>query len=1625
VYIRIVMLLMSHHTTDMYTLIFLIAACVNASSVSNEQVASLRDIYDSAGGESWQWRQADGSRPIWNFTGPLDSIDPCNDNGEVWQGLECSHPPMFCASTPCDVTVLTLGGYGLNGTIPSSLSSLSSLSMLDLSTIPLADLLNSTDDAIFNTSSNKSCNIYGTLPQSVGDMVDLKILNLARCRLSGSLPRSFGNLTKLDTVFLNSNNFGGSLPTELSALEKVRVFNVGSNMLMGSIFSEVGNLKQLEYLFLNDNFLQGPIPSELGLASSLVRVVISNNEIYSSIPSALGLLTGLQSLECSRAHLTGVIPSELGNLSSLVLLDMHTNELSGILPYELCQLVNLEALKARNNMIHGTIPECFGNLRNLEALDLASNTFNGTVPASVGNITTLQTINLFQNEFSGFIPAKVENLTMLRFLSLASNEFSGVIPSYLGTLPNLQYIFIENNRMTGSIPSELGLSNSLIHLSMNRNNLFGTIPRSLGMLTKLRNLNVMACSLTGTIPPELGNLSSLITLDFHENSLTGTLPSELGLLTRLGFAFLSKNNFTGTLPSTLHSPWMEFLDVGHNLLTGSLPLTLFNQSKLKGLDVAHNMLTSTLPSEFKNLKLLRNIYLEANAFTGSLPLEWSDISRLNYLNLHNNFLDGSIPNEYLKLTELEEIFLYENYLTGTIPSQIGLLSLLLNIDVHSNSLSGTIPTSFGDMASLYYLQFHDNFLSGNIPSSLSKLSSLLVLELQGNELTGRLGHVFSNEKDMSIENLDLSDNFLSGRIPDGLFDIPHLRTVALSSNCFYNTLPNRICNARSLSVVSFDGLGSADKCSDGFTVPFTKVTLRPTVDGTLPQCLFSLENLTVLHIAGNKLSGTISDIPPESKLYDLSLAHNHLSGTIPVSIQRKKFDNLDLSYNKFGGLCSYLLTSDGAKIALEVNRLSGNFPSRLSHARGLNVLSDNIFSCGDLPRYDKNFDEYSCGSRQLNRSLYMLCAVIGFFALFVAYCVCILYYGNKTRRLLDHSVKTSVQSFVLTSSEIMTKIQAFFFYIDFLPDASFPHIRYFYRLMTGIRNGVVILSCLGVIFCMPIYVQKVLDDGLEDGKYSTRTEMYMWLLSTTFVTGQAPCAILFSAWIVCICTFVYGFHYWKRIHRVSVPLPPKLGPTSSDSHIGPNLSRQLFVTALMAAVNVVVVVFVNVIYIYSTFVTLSDNKKLLAQFSLAIFKYVWNFIIVPALFARHLLNPAYRSRLKLCILIFNSMLIPCFVTLFTSPSCYRGLLEEQKSIRSEYDYFLCDNHREGHIFDFCTQFTLVHVEVVPVTPPFTYNYECTSALLKSYIPVFIYTYCFQFILPPFVLWILTKLSYLRLPEFLRFAMFGVLWPNHWSSDSDGIVERQSTPHKLFKLDSVLTMIMHHIVILLTFGLTSPFLATAIVATVGSMSVQHRLLVGRFVLTRLSTSRRDSAILRRFDSRIRESDVFTSVFRPSFACPSVGRDCTDIALVTLEKTLSTTVPILECCMWPVVIGTSVFFVFICWDMAGDEVGWRHSTWVPCVVISVPFMIWATRWLIQWSFALGIRTRAEDIPNVEHTLDDKNMAMSPNGNITRQQSIKGVKNILEMNEIYDRDSGKCSLTTGTESPIHSRVYSDINL
>ena len=297
----------------------------------------------------------------------LDGINISAAGNEWCQALSSSVP---------NLRVLSMSSCYLSGPFVSSISKLQSLSIIHLHNNPF----NAPVPDFFANFTNltsldlSSCGLNGTFPKKIFQIQTLQTLNLSNNELlQGTLPNSIGNLTMLSIIDLSLCNFSGSIP------------------------SSMANLTQLVYLDMSSNNFTGPIPS-FSMTKNLTQIHLSHNHLTGKIHFLNWKdLLNLVNLDLRYNSLEGNIPVSLFSLPSLQTLQLSNNQFSA----QLNQVSNasscqLEILDLSSNYLEGPIPMSIFELRSIGNLLLSSKKFNGSLQFNV----IQQLRNLFDLDLS-------------------------------------------------------------------------------------------------------------------------------------------------------------------------------------------------------------------------------------------------------------------------------------------------------------------------------------------------------------------------------------------------------------------------------------------------------------------------------------------------------------------------------------------------------------------------------------------------------------------------------------------------------------------------------------------------------------------------------------------------------------------------------------------------------------------------------------------------------------------------------------------------------------------------------------------------------------------------------------------------------------------------------------------------------------------------------------------------------------------------------------------------------------------------------------------------------------------------------------------------------------------------
>ncbi|KAJ3317101.1 hypothetical protein HDU76_001352 [Blyttiomyces sp. JEL0837] len=243
-------------------------------------------------------------------------------------------------------------------------------------------------------------------------------LNLSNRGLIGPIPSALGNLANLQELVpqrlsfpllssnLYNNQLSGNLPNFLGGLSKLKLLDLTSNQLSGTIPDFLHVLRRITvYSGLESNKFGGNIPDSLGGLSNLVTLSLDYNQLSGRVPDSLRTLYKLETLGLSSNELSGAIPDSLGNLFKIKSLDLSSNQFSGNIPNTLENLLNLEFL--------GNIPESLGNLAaNLTTLFLQNNTLTGEIPSPFSKFQ-FNSFDVTNNCLTGPPPTNIANLAFV------------------------------------------------------------------------------------------------------------------------------------------------------------------------------------------------------------------------------------------------------------------------------------------------------------------------------------------------------------------------------------------------------------------------------------------------------------------------------------------------------------------------------------------------------------------------------------------------------------------------------------------------------------------------------------------------------------------------------------------------------------------------------------------------------------------------------------------------------------------------------------------------------------------------------------------------------------------------------------------------------------------------------------------------------------------------------------------------------------------------------------------------------------------------------------------------------------------------------------------------------------
>lgn len=191
----------------------------------------------------------------------------------------------FCGIIPMTLRNLTLlheldlSNNRFVGPFPLVVLSLPSLAFLDLrynefeGPLP-PQLFNRSFDAVFLNNNR----FTSSIPPNLGQGFSASVLVFANNRFRGCLPESIVNFADtLEELVLINTSISGCLPQQVGFLYKLRVLDVSFNNIVGPIPYSLSGLSHLEQLNLGHNMMSGIVPMGVCDLPNLANFTFSYN----------------------------------------------------------------------------------------------------------------------------------------------------------------------------------------------------------------------------------------------------------------------------------------------------------------------------------------------------------------------------------------------------------------------------------------------------------------------------------------------------------------------------------------------------------------------------------------------------------------------------------------------------------------------------------------------------------------------------------------------------------------------------------------------------------------------------------------------------------------------------------------------------------------------------------------------------------------------------------------------------------------------------------------------------------------------------------------------------------------------------------------------------------------------------------------------------------------------------------------------------------------------------------------------------------------------------------------------------------------------------------------------------
>ncbi|KAG0563685.1 hypothetical protein KC19_8G051300 [Ceratodon purpureus] len=239
-----------------------------------------------------------------------------------------------------------------------------------------------------------NCTSLITLPDSIGQLSRLQLLDLDGCRNLQKLPSTIGQLTQLEKIRLQGCESLESLPDSIPTLPRLQELLMYTCTSMSKVPETMGLMTGLTEFDtdLATEWHAVAVGQQHGLKILVVTKCSDEAITWLDRNTSLAHLHHLSNFEFRDCPAMSKLPHTIGLLTNLDWLDLWRCENLRELPNCIALLKLLRILKLRRCSSLETLPDCLGALTSLEYLDIAHCRSLTKLPESIGHLSRLQSL---------------------------------------------------------------------------------------------------------------------------------------------------------------------------------------------------------------------------------------------------------------------------------------------------------------------------------------------------------------------------------------------------------------------------------------------------------------------------------------------------------------------------------------------------------------------------------------------------------------------------------------------------------------------------------------------------------------------------------------------------------------------------------------------------------------------------------------------------------------------------------------------------------------------------------------------------------------------------------------------------------------------------------------------------------------------------------------------------------------------------------------------------------------------------------------------------------------------------------------------------------------------------------